>query len=480
MEFSFKNSIFFIVIALAFSLSNYSIAQEVEIRIGKNNIALNEYFTISITVKNGEIKSYSTFPEIKGFDKRGVSNKSSTNIINGRMSQEFSLEQNYQAKAEGTYRLPPFEIEINGVAVPSGGTTIRVGPPIQRQQWDPFADFFGRRNSQPQEFIEVNDDAFFGVSTDKNEIFSGEGVHIDMAFYVAESNRAQMDFYELTDQLNNNIKKIKPKNCWEENFNIQEIKPEAVQLGNKRYTKYQLYSSTFYPLNDDDIFIPSVPLKMIKYKVAKQRSFFGQSHQKDFKTYYSKAKKIKVKPLPPHPLKDQVAVGNYKLIEGVSKDSYETGESFNYQFSIAGEGNIAAIKAPIKISTEGMQIYEPNEMQNISRSNGRVAGKKMFDYYIIPEEPGEYNMRNYFEWIYFDISMQKYDTLVSNAHFVVTGESAKNTAIKSSDLGDYYERIPFEDTSLYKIKEPFDIYLWIQLITFVALAFSIYNYFSKG
>ena len=219
---------------------------------------------------------------------------------------------------------------------------------------------------------------------------------------------------------------------------------------------------------------------MVKYKVSKQRSFFGQNHQKDFKTYYSKAKTIKVKPLPNHPLKDQVSVGTYKLLEAVNKDTFETGESFNYQFSIAGEGNIAGIKTPNQKDISCMQIYEPNEMQNISRSSGRVAGKKTFDYYIIPDEPGDYNMKNFFEWIYFNVKTEKYDTLVSNAQFRVVGESAKNSTIQSSDLGSYYDRIPFEDTNLEEIKEPFDINLLIQLITLAILGFTIYKYYNRN
>lgn len=479
-----KNIIIFSSVLIYMLFGNNSIAQEVEIRLGENNIALNEYFTITLSVKNGKIKSYSGFPEIRGFDKRGVSNQSSTNIINGRMSQELKLVQNYQARKEGKFTLPAFEIAINGVAVPNNGTSILVGPAKQRQQsnnWDPFADFFGRnRNSQPQEFIEVKDDAFFAISTDKKNIYIGEGFNIDMSFYVAENNRAQMDFHDLTGQLNNIIKKIKPAGCWEENFEIQEIKPEVIEINNKRYTKYQLYSSTFYPLNDNDIKIPSVPWKMVKYKVSKQQSFFGRNHKKDFKTYYSKQKNIKVKPLPPHPLKDQVSVGSFKLYEGVSKDSFETGESFNYQFSIAGEGNIAGIKAPMQKDFKGIQIYDPNEMQDISRSNGHVVGKKTFDYYMIPEEPGNYNVGDFFKWIYFNVKTSKYDTLASNAAFKVVGESAQNSAIQSSDLGSYYDRIPFEETKLVERKEPFDIYIIVQLITLAALSFTTYSYFKSS
>ena len=214
-----KNIIFLSSLFTLLLLGNTSIAQDVEIRLGKSNIALNEYFTITIIMKNEQIKYYSGFPEIKGFVKRGVSNQSSTNIINGRMSREFSLVQNYQAKKEGKYNLSPFKIGINNVTSQNKGVKIIVGPTKQKHQtnnWDPFADLFGRgnRNTQQQEFVEVKDDAYFAVSTNKKEVYSGEGFNLEIAFYVAESNRVQMDFHDLSGQMNKIIKRVKPKGCW--------------------------------------------------------------------------------------------------------------------------------------------------------------------------------------------------------------------------------------------------------------------------
>ena len=65
---------------------------------------------------------------------------------------------------------------------------------------------------------------------------------------------------------------------------------------------------------------------MIKYKVAKNPSFFGQNRKEDFKKFYTKAKRVKVKELPPHPLKNSVAVGDYKLDERIRTKDLETGK----------------------------------------------------------------------------------------------------------------------------------------------------------
>ena len=123
------------------------------------------------------------------------------------------------------------------------------------------------------------------------------------------SNRAPLQFYELGKQLSGILKDVRPGNCWEENFNIENINDETVIINNKRYSQYKLYQGTFYPLNTEAIKFPSVGLKMIKYKVAKNPSFFGQNRKEDFKTFNSKPRTVRVRELPLHPLKDVVAVG---------------------------------------------------------------------------------------------------------------------------------------------------------------------------
>jgi hypothetical protein len=129
---------------------------------------------------------------------------------------------------------------------------------------------------------------------------------------------------------------------------------------------------------------------MIKFKVAKNPSFFGQNRQEDFKTFYSKPKNVKVKELPPHPLRDEVSVGNYRLDEKISSNVIKTGESFQYEFNVYGEGNISAIEKPAIFNNGSFDFYEPNIRQNTNRQNNLVTGTKSFGYFVIPKEPGSY------------------------------------------------------------------------------------------
>jgi len=465
-----------------FSLS--ALAQEKSIEIGDKEIGLNQYFQITVKVENERLKGYSPFPDLDGFVKRGTSSSSSTSFVNGRMSSSQSIIQNYQATKEGTFKFPGFTMTINGEDVSVGGFTVKVGAPVQQQQrsYDPFAnpfDMFRQRDAEPTEFIDVNADAFLAITTDKKEVYVGEGFTTTLAFYIAESNQAVMQFYDLGNQITEIIKKIKPGNCWEENFNIDNIQGEPVKINNKTYTQYKVYQAAYYPLNQEDINFPSIGLKMIKYKVAKNPSFFGRNRKEDFETFYSKAKKVKVKDLPPHPLKEQVAVGDYRLAEKINSLDLKTGESFNYAFNILGEGNVSAIEEPIVPESDAFDFYAPNVKQNVNRSGGKVRGTKSFNYYGIPNEPGTYELGDYFQWVFFNPEKETYDTLKSRQTLTVSGESRKNEYILSNDMGSFYDGIEFKENTLSSLDESSWMQIFANIFILVMIVLTAYMLIRK-
>ena len=468
-------------IILLLVTSFFTQAQDLSIKLGSNSIGQNQAYTISIVSKNGNIKSYDKFPDIEGFRKMGTSSSSQTNIVNGRVSSTHSIIMNYSSSSQGTFTLAPFEINANGFLLRSPGATITVKKAVQQQhnnRSDPFQSFFGRERSAPAEFVDIKEDAFFALSTDKKSVYVGEGFTTTLAFYVAEANRAPLQFYDLGRQLGDILKVIKPASCWEENFNIEQINGQRVEINGKNYTQYKVYQGAFYPLNNEPIVFSSVGLDMIKYKVAKNPSFFGQNRQESLKKFRTKTITVKVKELPPHPYKDKVAVGNFKLKESIDKTELNTGQSFNYDFNIFGEGNVAGVTAPLIIESKNLELYPPNTSQQINRSGNRVTGTKAFDYYGIPKEPGSYDLGEYFQWIYFNLRKNDYDTLKGNVMLTVTGESRKNESIISNDLGAFYDLIEIESNDfMYQNDWPIlriAMNVFILLIVFIS-AFLIYK-----
>ncbi|MBI1768754.1 MAG: BatD family protein [Bacteroidetes bacterium] len=470
----------------AFSIFHFGKAQNIQIALGPDEIGQNQAWTITVTVNNDRLKSYENFPDIEGFQKRGTSSSSQTNIINGQISSSQSIIQTYVPIRQGTVNVPSFKMKVNDQVLSVNGKKVKVGAPVQIQQndplrsffdRDPMSDFFGR--NEATEFLDIKEDALLAFTTNKDEVYVGEGFTATLSFLIADNNRAPMQFHDLGRQLSEILKKLRPGNCWEENFNIENIEGEPIRIGNKNYTQYRIYQATYFPLNNQVVNFPSAGLEMIKFKVAKNPSFFGQNRKEDFKTFYSKPKTVRVKELPPHPLRDAVAVGNYKLDERLQRAQLQTGQSVSYDFNVYGEGNISSIAKPALTNTGAFDFYEPNVKQSITREGGHVTGTKAFSYFMIPKEPGTYKLGDYFQWIFFNPHTKKYDTLKSQQVVSVTGESFKNQSIGSNDLGSFYDRIDSADNSLKSFSNNSWMKWVINIFIVVLLGATVYVILKK-
>jgi hypothetical protein len=459
--------------------------QSIQITLGPDEIGENQAWTITVSANNDRLKSYDNFPDIDGFRKRGTSTQSQTSIVNGQVSSSQSVVMTYMPTAQGVFTIHPFKMKVNDQLISVPGKKVKVGPPVQVRSADPFRSFFDRDpSSNPfgkgdTEFVDVKEDALLAVSTNKDEVYTGEGFTATLSFLVADNNRAPMQFYELGKQLADILKKIKPANCWEENFNIENIEGEPIEIAGKGFTQYKIYQATFYPLNTQKVVFPSVALEMIKFKLAKNPSFFGQNRQEDFKKFYSKPKTVRVKELPPHPMRDAVAVGDYRLDERLATNQPATGQSVSYEFNIYGEGNISAIERPIIKKDDAFDFYEPNIKQNVNRENSRVTGAKSFSYFMIPKEPGDYKLKDYFQWVFFNPNSRKYDTLTSRQELHVTGESQRNQAIESNDPGSFYDRIDVSDNKLQFVSRNNWIKISVNIFILLMLGISAFIVFKK-
>jgi hypothetical protein len=460
--------------------------QDPQIILGPDEIAENQVWTITITVHQERLREYDPFPDIEGFRKGRTSTSSHTSIINGQISTSYSLIMSYLPAKQGIVVVPPFTMHINGKAVSSPGKRVKVGPPIQTQQRDPFQSFFDRYDwmnpfseRTPAEFIDVKEDAFLALTTSKDEVYAGEGFNTVLAFYVAETNQAAMEWHDINRQFTEILRKIKPQNCWEENFNQETIEGIRVELNGKPYTQYKLYQATFYPLTTDPVVFPSLSLEMIKYKIAKNPSFFGNNRQRDFKTFRSRPKTVRVKPLPEHPLRQVAAVGNYRLKELVHPSEQHTGGSLQYEFTIYGEGNIGMIQKPSIPEQPYFDIFDPTVHYDIRRENNRVHGSASFVYFLIPKEPGTFNLGDFFQWYFFNPETSRYDTLKAKTILQISGESLKNESIASSGETSFYSRLATTDNSLQQKSWLIRYPVVVHVLALVVLAGSLYGAFFR-
>lgn len=461
-------------------------AQEVVIKLGRSPVPIDEYFTIAVTLKNQQLKTIGKFPELEGFEKSNRFSSTTTNIVNGQISTEQTITQNYAPLKEGEFVIKPFTLEINGKTVGFKGEKVTVGPPAANPNagnnsppisgFGLLDDLFGKQ--KPQEYIDKQEDAFLAFSTTKNQVYVGEGLGVDLSFFVAREDQNLLDFYEFNKQYTQILKTLKPATAWEETFSLTSVEPVSVTIDGKEYLQFKLFEAVYFPLNTQPLLFPSVGLEMVKYRIAKEPGFFGDNRMASRKTFYTSPKIVTVNPLPPHPLADAVPVGVYTLKESLDRSTFLAGKSFSYQFELRGEGNLATLKAPVPDTIPNLDFSQPDSKEDIVRQNGRVFGQKQFQYYATPKTPGQYDLGQAFSFIFFNPETARYDTLRSEITVTVAGEADNDATIQSRDMGEFYERIPEESNSLLGLNQFSEVKLYTNLVVLFLLLVSLYLFYK--
>ncbi len=445
-------------IALAQSSENLA-----TIEYGSKNLTLDQPFLISVVLRDVETRPSVIFPEIRDLEKRSKSATSSVNTVDGRKVVIQTITQEYFAKKAGNYLIPEFTLTVNNLKLHSDETMVV------------FAKAGDESGNGPDDNVavtEVEDNSqsvFLSVQTDKKQVYIRQGFAVRISLYIAEDAPVEMEFYRFNEQLQSILKAVRPVNCWEENIGVEEIIKRKVTIRGRKYAEYNMYQARLFPITAEDIVLPSVKLNMLVTESGRAVNV----EKKLVKGFYSRPVTVVVRQLPDHPLRDQVAVGQYSLKERLSSDLVYPGESVRYMFKVEGVGNITAIPAPEIQASSSFDIYPPEVSQVIKRSYQSVVGEKTFNYFVVPRKDGEFPLSRYFHWIYFDVEKQKYDTLTSAASLEVRGDDYKLANLSLSGSSGLYDNLENLDSSRetidYKkiLKDLTNIVIAVLLVTMI-------------
>lgn len=447
--------------------SSISLAQSLEnlatIEYGSKNLTLDQPFLISVVLRDVETRPSVIFPEIKDLEKRSKSATSSVNTVDGRKVVIQTITQEYYAKKAGNYLIPEFTLTVNNLKLHSDETMVVFAK---------AGDAGGNALDDNVAVTEVEDNSqsvFLSVQTDKKQVYIRQGFAVRISLYIAENAPVEMEFYRFNEQLQSILKIVRPVNCWEENIGVEEIIKRKVTIRGRKYAEYNMYQARLFPITTEDIVLPSVKLDML----VTESGGVVNVDKKLVKGFYSRPVTVVVKQLPDHPLRDQVAVGQYSLKERLSSVLVYPGESVRYMFKVEGVGNITAIPAPVIQASSSFDIYPPEVSQVIKRSYQSVVGEKTFNYFVVPRKDGQFPLSRYFHWIYFNVEKQKYDTLTSAASLEVRGDDYKLANLSLSGSSGLYDNLENLDSSRetidYKkiLKDLTNILIALLLVTMI-------------
>jgi len=410
------------------------------IELGPVVFPIERPFTISVTIANSETRPVLTFPDIPGFTKKGVRTTVTAPGVSGKTGSAQIMTQSYQARTDGRFVLTPFAITVNGEVLQSAGAVLLVRPSAVTPASTSLA--------APATTL-LNGSAFLLARVSRSVVYRGEGVGLTLSFFVADNYPYVLNFTALDRQLQAIVKKIRPANVWEENRPITELNPMPVVVSGRKFREILLFQSVFYPLSARPLTLPAVTLNL-----SRPRPMIGPpSTEVETIAFSSKPLTVRVRALPDHPLRGQVAVGSFRLREELERQRVGTGRSVRYGFTIEGAGNVAALSPPPAPDGTGqIDVFPPEERHVVDHSGERVSGRKTFTYFIIPRQGGTIALADYFQWIYFDPQRARYDTLRPRLQLQVGGDNAvaaAATAVPTKTVANFGDTVSASGRSLY-------------------------------
>jgi len=438
---------FFLILLIGIRLPAFAQKLSPTINFSKNTLALNERFYITLTTYNEELKTSTAFPEIPGFLKKKVKKTSSVEDNLGELTSTYSSIQEYAPMREGRYTLPTFTITINSQVIKGKTINITVGPAnnqiVNPDAEDELDNIEVEEPSIPEpDFIpdtRSKESPFLNVSVSNKSVFRGQGFTLRFSLLVPNNFVDDIQFYELDAQINELLKKLRPANCWEQDFGLEQVMEYKTKIGRKRYTEYRIYQGTFYPLNAQKITIPALALKMLVQKERGRTTSGLPLLVTSYPVYNSETIEIEVKELPNHPLREVVPSGVYRMKEQISKNNIKTGQAVKYYFTVKGTGNPSALRLQETPPNSSIEVFPPYVLQKISNSGVLVVASKEFRYQIMPREPGKQPLGNIFQFIFFNTKKEKYDTLKSNIVLLCTGKSLGAATTSKNKESSFYD-----------------------------------------
>lgn len=441
-------------LALFFCISLVANGQQndndVTIELSATTFSIERPFTISVLVPNSENRPVITFPDITGLTKRGTSTSLANTGTEGATTLSQIITQTYVATQPGTFRLLPFSITVNGMTGRSEGAVLMIRPAS--------VTTFSGAGGEAVSALTESGAAFLTLRTSKTSVFVGEGFALRLSLFVSDAYPFELRFDGVDAQLQTVLKQLRPTNTWEEDAGIKELKGVPVVLNNRKFTEYVIFQGVYFPLSDKPISIPSVALSLIRVKqdgrstdpnvtlsgtapVASTAGSMVTKRPATTKTsvqttvaeamerviFQARPLAVTVRPLPPHPLRGQVAVGVYQLIETIDQARVPAGKSTRYSVRIEGEGNVASIQAPLwrnlnsattvsgatPATETGIETLPTGTSQQIDRTGERIIGSRTFNYFLVPRRGGEVDLSTVFRFVYFNLQTAQYDTLKS-------------------------------------------------------------------
>ena len=364
------------------------LAQNVSITATAPNVVrVGEQFRLNYVV-NAKPSSFSA-PEINDFYVLSGPNQStsqSIQIINGRRTSSVTITYSYylQATGEGNFTIPAATAVVENKNYTSNTVKIEV---IAGEKPSATPQSSTSQSQQTQD-IDVSDELFIRILTDRKNIYRGEYIIATIKLYTRLSitgfGESEMpDFQGFWTQ---DIESPTQLNLVRENVN------------GKIFNTAVIKKVILFPQKTGEITIDPFKLETyIRQQTNRPRSpfddFFGNSYTNVVKPLVSNPVRIRVKDLPAGaPEGFAGAVGDLAITAEIDNQEAVTNDALTYKVTVSGNGNVQLIDAPRINFPPDFETYDPKVQTNVTNGVNGQSGRKTFEYLLIPRHAGNFRI----------------------------------------------------------------------------------------
>lgn len=409
-------------------------AQDIYVRAeGPSVVNTGEQFTVMWSVNSGggefSAPSFNGFYKIMGPQ---TSYSSSTQIINGKMSNQTSYSYVYylQAVKEGKFTIAPavfiyknkkyvsdsLRVEVVGTGGGSAGT---------QKRGTTSANNAVSGEDEPE--VETGgSDLFVNLALSRREVYIGEPIAATLKIYsrVNLAGINEIKYPSFNNLLKNDIETAPLTSLLQENVNGTIYGTGVIQ------------QFLLYPQTTGDITIEPVTLSLLvqqKVRGAQSDPFFGDffsSYQTVPKAVATKPLKIKVKPLPGiKPADFSGVVGKLDISASINKESVTVNDAINFKITISGSGNLKIASAPVLKLSPDVEVYDPKVTDDLRNSINGTNGSRTFEFLLIPRHYGDYKIPPV-SYSFFNNATGRYEKLETKEfRFTALKGNEQNTSV---------------------------------------------------
>ena len=209
---------------------------------------------------------------------------------------------------------------------------------------------------------------------------------------------------------------------------MQEYEIGDCSYQGRNYRCIVVKKVVLYPQKTGTITLEPLTMDAVLSVPTNQRDFFGRMmYEQVSRRVTSGNKTINVKDLPEEGKPDNFsgAVGDFSFAVTPNKQTLKGNESMQLKVEVLGSGNLKLFDLPKPTFPSSLEVYAPEQNDDISTTLAGMKGRIEQTYTIVPQYKGKYPISG-MVFSYFNPNTHKYETIKTDELWIDVTEGAAN------------------------------------------------------